>query len=382
MNKVIYLDNAATTAVRVDVAKAMSDAMTENFYNPSALYLPAVETANGIKRAKDTILGAMRAPDGDLYFTSGGTESNNTALFGTKKARGSRIIVGLGEHDSVFAPASVLKEQGYDVVFAPIDRDGTVNVNEFKGLLNENVSFVSVMHASNETGGINDIAALVKMTRQLAPKAVFHSDGVQAFCKIPVSLRNLGVDLYSVSAHKLHGPKGIGGLFVKKGVSIKPLLFGGGQQKGMRSGTENYPAVLGFEKAISGELTEDFAHNISKISDYREYLCAQIRKNFEDAIIITDMKKSVPNILSVAFKDVRGEVLLHSLEKYGIYVGIGSACSSHHESRFKSLLKLDDAHRDGIIRFSISGENDINEVDFVIKAIKDELYTLTKFRRV
>ena len=229
MDKIIYLDNAATTAVYKEVADKVAKAMTEDYYNPSALYSEAVNIATDIRRARDVIKGALHAPDGDVYFTSGGTESNNTALFCTRKAKNSRIIIGGGEHDSVNAAANELLAQGYDVKFAPIDSNGVVIISEFKKLLTENVSLVSIMHASNETGGVNDIAALVKLTKQVAPKAIFHSDGVQAFGKMSVNLRALGVDLYSVSAHKVHGPKGICALFVKKGVSIRPLLYGGGQ---------------------------------------------------------------------------------------------------------------------------------------------------------
>lgn len=381
-NKTIYLDNAATTCVYGDVAQKMARAMTEDYFNPSALYPQAVDIAVELRRIREHIKSAMHAPDGELYFTSGGTEANNTALFCTRKPKGSRIIIGLGEHDSIFVSANELKAQGYDVVFAPIRSDGTVDIDEFKKLLTNKVSLVSIMHASNETGGINDIALLVKLTKKVAPDAIFHSDGVQAFGKINVNLRALGVDLYSVSAHKLHGPKGIGALYVKKGTSVKPLLFGGGQEKGMRSGTENYPSIVGFDCAVQRAIFDEFDENYSKISKYREYLSQQLQNKIDDVVIITDIEKSVPNVLTVAFKDVRGEVLLHSLEKHGILVGIGSACSSHHESRFKGLLGLDTAHRDGIIRFSMSDGNSIDEVDKVVEAIKQELFVLTKFKRV
>lgn len=382
MNRIIYLDNAATTAVSEETAAKMSEAMCEDYYNPSALYAQSALISERIRKARETVKSALHAPDGELIFTSGGTESNNTALFSVKKPKGCRIIIGGGEHDSIFASANALQEQGYDVVFAPIKSDGTVSIDEFKKLLSPSVALVSIMHASNETGGINDIATLIKLTKQVAPKAIFHSDGVQAFGKIPVNLRSLGVDLYSVSAHKIHGPKGIGALFVKKGVYIKPLLYGGGQEKGIRSGTENYPSIVGFESAVNSEILNNFGKNYSKILDYREYLHKQIVNTMPATSIITDIENSVPNVLTVAFKDVRGEVLLHALEKHGILVGIGSACSSHHESRFKKLLGLDESHRDGIIRFSMSGENDISEVDEVVKAIKEELFVLTKFKRV
>ncbi len=381
MDKLIYLDNAATTRTYPEVAKLVAQISTDEYFNPSALYNNASNTSLKIKDARDTIKGALHAPDGELYFLSGGTEANNTALFCTKKTKGSRVIIGLGEHDAIINPANELKMQGYDVVFAPIKNDGSVDIDEFKALLNENVSLVSIMHASNETGAINDIARLVKLTRKFAPKAIFHSDGVQAFGKIKVNLRALDVDLYSISAHKVHGPKGIGALFVKKGISIKPFMYGGGQEKGFRSGTENTPSIIGFAEAV--KINErDFAQNYSKNREFIEHLKTKLNESIGDIVYITPLENSVPNILSVAFKRVRGEVLLHSIEDNGILVGIGSACSSHHESRFKSLLKLDDEHRDGIIRFSISHDNDIIDIDYIVSTIKQKLDILTNYTRI
>lgn len=381
MNKLIYLDNAATTRAYSEVAKAMCKYSEEEYFNPSALYSHSVEISAEIKRCRDCIKSALRAPDGELYFLSGGSEADNTALFCTRKQKNSRVIIGEGEHDAVIKSALELKAQGFDVVFAPIDKNGAVNLSEFEKLLTPNVSLVSIMHVSNETGAINDIATLCRMTKKIAPNAVFHSDGVQAFGKIKVNLRALGVDLYSVSAHKIHGAKGIGGLFVKKGVSIKPLIFGGGQEKGFRSGTENVAAIIGFAGAVSINQA-NFAENYSKKSQYIEYLRKMLQENVPDVCFVSDADNSVPNILTVAFCDVRGEVLLHSLEKHGILVGIGSACSSHHESRFKSLLGLDERHRDGIVRFSIGDFNDISEVDYVVECICKELETLKKYTRI
>ena len=381
MEKLIYLDNAATTRIYPEVAKTVLEESEEDFFNPSALYKPSVALSVKIKNAREEIKAALKAPEGELYFLSGGTEADNTALFCTRKAKGSRVIVGLGEHDAIINSANQLAQQGFDVQYAPINPDGSVNVEEFEKLLNENVSLVSIMHVSNETGAINDIARLVRLTRKYAPKAVFHSDGVQAFGKIKVNLRALDVDLYTISAHKIHGPKGIGGLFVKKGVSIRPLIFRGGQEKGFRSGTENAPCIIGFAKAV--KITNDnFATDYSKKSTFREQLIAKLKKNIDDMVVVSPKNDFAPNILTVAFKDVRGEVLLHDIEDSGILVGIGSACSSHHESRFKGLLGLDERHKDGIIRFSTSYESDINDIDFVVSTIKASLEKLTNYKRV
>lgn len=381
MAKLIYLDNAATTRIYPEVADLIAEESKNDFFNPSALYKPSVALSVKIKNARESIKSALHAGDGELYFTSGGSEGDNTALFCTRKPKGSRIIVGLGEHDAIINGAAQLAQQGYDVVYAPINADGSVNVEEFKNFLTPNVALVSIMHVSNETGAINDVARLCKLTKKIAPNAVFHSDGVQAFGKIKVNLRALGVDLYTISAHKIHGPKGIGALYVKKGTPIKPLIYGGGQEKGFRSGTENAPSILGFAKAVE-ICMENFDFDFAKKAAFKAQLKEKLLSEIDDVQIISGDENFAPNILTVAFKDVRGEVLLHDIEDDGILVGIGSACSSHHESRFKSLLGLDENHKDGIIRFSISYENDENDIDFIVEKIKSSLEKLTGYKRV
>lgn len=381
MEKLIYLDNAATTRIYPEVAKTVQTESVEDFFNPSALYKPSVALSVKIKNARENIKSALKAPEGELYFLSGGTEADNTALFCTKKQKGSRIIVGEGEHDAILNSAAQLAQQGFDVKYAPINHDGSVNIDEFEKLLNDSVSLVSIMHVSNETGAVNDIQKLVRLTKKYAPKAVFHSDGVQAFGKIKVNLRALDVDLYTISAHKIHGPKGIGALYVKKGVSIKPLLYGGGQEKGFRSGTENAPSILGFEQAVK-ICFENFDTDYSKKLVFREQLLSKLNENVKDLIVLSPKSNFAPNILTVAFKDVRGEVLLHDIEDKGLLVGIGSACSSHRESRFKDLLGLDESHKDGIMRFSTSYENDINDIDYIVDTIKCSLDKLTNYKRI
>lgn len=379
-SKIIYLDNAATTRPYNEVVDRFLNCQN-HYFNPSALYQQANDGAITIKNAKKSILKALHAPDGDnLYFTSGGTESDNWAIFATKKPKGSRIIVGDGEHDAVIAPAKELEMQGYDVCFAPVNPDGSVNEEKFAKLVNDNVSFVSIMHVSNETGAVNNIAKLVKIVKSKAPRAIFHSDGVQAFGKTKVNIRNLGVDLYSISAHKIHGLKGIGALYVKKGVSLKPYLFGGGQENGMRSGTENLPMIRAFEEAVRIN-QQNFEANYSKKLCFMENFKSKLVEKLPSTVIISPKEGGVPNILTVAFEIIRGEVLLHSLEKHGILVGIGSACSSHRESRFKKLLGLDDIHRDGIVRFSIGDDCDVIDIEFVVEKIVEEIKVLKDFAR-
>lgn len=376
----IYLDNAATTKMYDEALRVLTEANEKRWFNASALYKEASEESKTIRRARETLLGALKAGDGELYFLSGGTEADNTALFCTRKAKGSRVIVSEGEHDAVINPAKVLKEQGYDVVFAPIKSDGGVDEEKFAALLTPDVSLVSVMHVSNETGAVNDIAKLSAMTKRAAPKAIFHSDGVQAFGKIKVNLRSLGADLYTVSGHKIHGPKGIGALYVAKGAPVKPLVFGGGQEKGFRSGTENGPAIEAFAAAAERTM-RNFEEDCSKKRRYLEYLREGLENGVPDVKIITDTERSAPHILTVAFGGVRGEVLLHALEERGILVGVGSACSSHRESRFKSLLGLDEAHRDGIVRFSVSAFNDFSEVATVVRETADAVARLKEYAR-
>ena len=336
----IYLDNAATTRVYDVANKVLCDTNADFYFNASALYGKAAEAERRLTAARKTLSDMLRADDGEIYFTSGGTESDNTALFCSRKQKGGRIIVGEGEHDAVINPAKQLQQKGFDVVFAPIKKDGAVDVDKFADLLTPDVSLVSVMHVSNETGAVNDIAKLVAMTKRIAPKALFHSDGVQAFCKIPVNLRALGVDMYSLSGHKIHGPKGIGALYVKKGASVHPLLYGGGQEKGFRSGTENTPLVFSFVSAAEQYMSA-CAENNSKKRGLIEYLERLLTDNIANSVTITDLSNCAPHILTVAFDGVRGEVVSHELEKSDILVGIGSACSSHRESRFKKLLGLD-----------------------------------------
>lgn len=357
----IYLDNAATTIPRESVIKTVSEAMRES-YNPSALYLDALKISNKISAAREVVKSALGARDGELIFTSGGTESNNMALTCSRKKKGSRVIIGEGEHDSVFKTASVLRD--VEVVFAPIKPDGGVDEEKFKALLCDNVSFVSIMHVSNETGAVNDIEKLAKLTKRASKNAIFHSDGVQAFLKEDVDLAKLGVDLYSVSAHKVHGPKGIGALYIKRGTPIRPLLTGGGQEKGLRSGTESYPLIAGFCEAVkSFDPTER-----EQVANFKAELLEKLLDSV-DGVRVISPASGVPNILTLAFEGVRGEVLLHSLEDYGILVGTGSACASHHESRFKRLFALEDGYVDGVIRMSFSIDNDMSEIDYIVSAI-------------
>lgn len=363
----IYFDNAATTRTDALAVDALKKYGLENFYNPSALYKPALDNSKVLNEARSEILSLLHG-DGDLIFTASGTEADNMALFGAKKSKTSRIIISSGEHAAVRNPALALKNKGFDVQFAPLNGDGSVNLDEFKKLLNADVALVSVMHVNNETGAVNDVSKIVKLTKAASPMALVHSDGVQALGKVYVNLLNLGVDMYSVSAHKVHAPRGVGALYIKRNVNISPLILGGGQEKGMRSATENLAGIVAFSNILQKylpRLNEDFEKRRAVLERIRERIKTELP---ETAILSPD---NSPHILMLALKGVRGEVMLHSLEEFGIYIGVGSACSSKKGiNKFQTLLGLDEEHKEGIIRISVSEENTLAEADeFVDKLI-------------
>ncbi|MDE6968033.1 MAG: aminotransferase class V-fold PLP-dependent enzyme, partial [Clostridia bacterium] len=239
----IYLDTSATTSMYPEIIDIIKKYAVDNYYNPSALYTKALNVSKDIKEAKQKILNLLNG-NGSIIFTASGTESDNMAMFGSKKFKNCKVLVSNIEHSAIYQSAKKLEMQGVNVEYVSCDKYGSVDEEDFKSKLSDNVALVSIMHACNETGAINDIERLVKLTKAVSPKAIFHSDGVQAVCKIPVNLNKLGVDLYTFSAHKFHGMKGVGGLYIKKGININPIIFGGGQENGLRSATENVSGII------------------------------------------------------------------------------------------------------------------------------------------
>ena len=388
----IYFDNAATTPLDEIAIDALKEYGVEKFFNPSALYREALENTKTLNAARENILKIMHG-DGDFIFTASiqsvrvadkpnasGTEADNMAIYGVKKPKNARIIVSASEHSAMLNPATDLLNKGYDVVFAPLNPDGSVNIDEFKKLLNKDVCFVSIMHVNNETGAVNDLQKIVKLTKSVAPKSIVHSDGVQALMKVKVNLLNLGVDMYSVSAHKVHAPRGVGGLYIRKGVRINPLILGGGQEKGLRSATENLAGIVAFSKILE-KYDKMFNENVEKRKVVLDYLRKKISDSMPEHIIVSP--ENSPHILMLALKGVRGEVMLHSLEDYGILIGVGSACSSKKGiNKFQSLLSLDDEHKEGIIRVSVSETNTIEECDFFLEKLKYLTDKLTDYKRI
>lgn len=356
----IYFDNAATTRVTPEAAQTVFKYLTEKYYNPSAMYHEALDVKNDLENARSVILNQIGG-EGKLYFTSGGTESDNLAFFGTKKKRNSRVIISAVEHAAVYQSAMSLKQAGFDVCVAPVDGSGKIDVEAFSELLNADTSFVSVIHVSNETGAINDIGELARLTKRVAPRALFHSDGVQAGGKIKIDLKSIPVDLYSLSAHKIGAPKGTGALYAAKGVHLNPIIVGGGQEDGVRSSTENTAGIMAFATAFAAAVPL-----IEKSAERLRAIAAYLRKRlgaFDDVMVISPEDGS-PYILSFASASVRGEVIEHALEREGVLVGTGSACSSNKSTRrIPEALNLQGKYASGMVRLSFSRFSSMAEAE-------------------
>ena len=356
----IYFDNAATTRVIPEAAQTVFKYLTEKYYNPSAMYHEALDVKNDLENARSVILNQIGG-EGKLYFTSGGTESDNLAFFGTKKKRNSRVIISAVEHAAVYQSAMSLKQAGFDVCVAPVDGSGKIDVEAFSELLNADTSFVSVIHVSNETGAVNDIGELARLTKRVAPRALFHSDGVQAGGKIKIDLKSIPVDLYSLSAHKIGAPKGTGALYAAKGVHLNPIIVGGGQEDGVRSSTENTAGIMAFATAFAAAVPL-----IEKSAERLRAIAAYLRKRlgaFDDVMVISPEDGS-PYILSFASSSVRGEVIEHALEREGVLVGTGSACSSNKSTRrIPEALNLQGKYASGMVRLSFSRFSSMAEAE-------------------
>ena len=376
----IYFDNSATTRVSQSAADTALRYMTDDFYNPAAAYSPAVRVEKDVNAARARLAAAFRFEPSELIFTSGGTESNNIALSGVLSPMRDkcRIITSAVEHPSVYEPVLAMKNRGYDVVVIGVDSEGRVRPDELSAALTENTGFVSIMHVNNEVGAVNDISELYRIVKEKAPDAVFHSDGVQAFIKFPP----VRCDMYSFSGHKLHAPKGVGGLFVRKGTRFSGGQLGGGQENGLRSGTTNVPSIMALDTACA----EYLADRESRLAAMRE---VKLRL-FNDLSKIPDIRlngpspeEGAPYILNVSFLGVRGEVLLHSLMDKGVLVSTGSACAARHrgKNRILTAMGVTGDRQDGAIRFSFCPENTVREADAAAQAVEDSLRLLRRFRR-
>lgn len=377
----IYLDNAATTRVNEDTLSIINEYLSEKFYNPSALYKQASDVARDIRFAREGICKILNINNDELYYVSSGTEADNAALLLSRKREASRIIISSAEHSAVYNTTQELTRQGYEVVFAPVDSHGKVIIEKFLDLITTNTSLVSIIHVNNETGAINDICKLSSEAKKINKNILFHSDGVQAFTKIKFDLGNSDVDLYSISGHKVNAPKGVGGLYVRRGVTLKPLLFGGGQENNVRSSTENTSGIIALTYAANYS-TLNYANNYNTMKELLYFISDFITLNINNAIINTNLEQSAPNIVSIALPYVRGEVLMHSLEKHNIIIGIGSACTSKKGTkRIPTALNLPKEYHEGMIRLSISPDITRNQLEFACEKIVEEYNELVKYAR-
>lgn len=381
----VYLDNSATTRCLPNVAALMTKIMCEDYGNPSSMHRKGVESEKYIRYAKETIAKLLKVQEKEIIFTSGGTESDNIALIGAAYANhraGRHIITTRIEHPAVLQTCAYLEEQGFQVTYLPVDRSGAVNLYDLEKAMTRGTILVSIMHVNNEIGTIEPIEQAGELIKRLNPNTLFHVDAVQSFGKFAIYPKRMHIDMLSVSAHKIHGPKGAGFLYVNEKAKVRPIIFGGGQQKGMRSGTENVPGIAGM--ALAAE------EAYSDLEGKRNYLYA-LKDRFTDGLAGLDGiringplgRDGAPNVVSVSIQGVRSEVMLHALEDKGIYVSAGSACSSNKPSASATLkaIGVEKQYLDSTIRFSMSVLNTEEDMDYTLRALKELVPMLRRYTR-
>ncbi len=381
----VYLDNSSTTRVSDNAAKSAFEAMTLYYGNPSSMHRKGIEAEKIIKEAREKIASFLGRTANEIYFTSGGTESNNWAIRGATlslKRRGNHIITTNIEHPSVLEVFKVLERQGYKVTYLNTDEDGFIDINDLKKALTEDTVLVSIMYVNNEIGSIQPISEAAEAIKSYNKNILFHVDAVQAFGKIDLVPALAGIDLLSVSGHKIHAPKGIGVLFVRDNANIEPLIYGGGQEKGLRSGTENVPGIAGLSCA-AWEITQNMKEWKIKMESLKKRLKDGILEKIPDVVLNTPEINSAPHILNASFIGTRGEILLHALEGKGIFVSTGSACSSHKGGASHVLKAVGKSleEQDSAIRFSLSHFISEDDIDYVIETLTEEVCEIRKFVR-
>lgn len=381
-----YLDNSATTRTADPVVQIMIEAMQVNYGNPSAKHIKGVEAESYVKEAASIIAKSLKVLDKEILFTSGGTESNNTAIIGTamaNKRKGNHLIVSSVEHASVKEPFNFLEREGFRVTYLPVNSEGIVDLEALKEALDEKTILVSCMHVNNEIGAIEPIEEIGRIVKEYNPDIIYHVDAIQSYGKFRIYPKKLGIDLLSVSGHKIHGPKGSGFLYIKDKTRIKPIIYGGGQQKGMRSGTENVPAIAGLGKAVELIYNSDFDKKIEHLYEVKDHLIDGLEKMEDVQINSKRDGESAPQIVSASFKDVRAEVLLHALEEKNIFVSSGSACSSNKPGLSNTLVAIGLANNllDSTIRFSFNYETSIEEIDYALEVLNTLVPQLRRFVR-
>lgn len=381
----VYLDNSATTRCSERAKDIMVKILMEDYGNPSSLHMKGVEAENYIKEAKKKIAKTMKVDEKEILFTSGGTESNNTALIGAALANrraGNHIITTSIEHASVSATVAYLEELGFRVTYLKVDKDGLISLDELRDAVCEDTILVSMMMVNNEIGALEPIEEAIRVIREKNPKILVHVDAIQAYGKYRIFPKKMGIDLLSVSGHKIHAPKGTGFLFIKDKTKVKPLIYGGGQQKGMRSGTENVPGVAALGEA-SAEIYEDFEEKIEHLYQIKERFVNGVSQIEGVSLNGKTGRDSAPQIVSVSIDGVRSEVMLHTLEDRKIYVSAGSACSSNKPSVSHTLtgIGLKSNLLDSTIRFSFSVHTTEEEIDYALDVMKEVVPKLRRYTR-
>ena len=366
----IYLDNSATTKPCKEALEAVTNALTENWGNPSALYDFGIETARLLRSARTKVAAAMGAEADRVFFTSGGTEADNWALLGTVKRfgkRGKHIITTASEHHAILNCAKELEAQGFEVTYLQPDALGRISLDTLKSVLRKDTILVSVMMVNNETGAVMPISQMAKLTHKLCPEAVFHTDAVQGFLKVPFSAKTLGADLISVSSHKIHGPKGVGALYISPRLkSFPPLLVGGGQESGYRSGTEGTPAIFGFAAACAAgaqSFRQDIAHE-------KELINTLVEKVSTIGGVLINGAHEAPHILSLSIPGVPTQNSINILQESGICVSAGSACAKGHRSHVLTAMNLKPEIIDSSFRVSLCKDTTVEEISALIDGIQ------------
>ncbi len=380
-----YLDNSATTKCSERAKNKMLQTLLADYGNPSSLHMMGVDAERYVKEAQEKIAKTLKAEPKEIIFTSGGTESNNMALIGTamaNKRAGMHLITTGIEHASVAAPMEYLEEQGFRVTYLPVDKDGIISLEKLREAVDEETILVSLMMVNNEIGALEPIEEAVRVIKEKNPKTLIHVDAIQAYGKFRIIPKKLGIDLLSVSGHKIHGPKGSGFLYVKDKTKIKPLIYGGGQQKGMRSGTENVPGIAGLGEAAE-EIYENFEEKVDKMYALKQRFVEGVQKIEGVSVNGKTGRDSAPHIVSVSVDGVRSEVMLHTLEDKNIYVSAGSACSSNKPAVSHTLqqIGLRKDLLDSTIRFSFCVDTTEEEIDYALEVLAEVIPQLRKYTR-
>ena len=381
----VYFDNSATTRCYDSVKDIVVKAMTEDFGNPSAMHLKGVEAEKYIKSSAENLARLLKVQEKEILFTSGGTESDNLALIGAafaNKRSGNHIITTSVEHPAVSQPALFLQEQGFEVTYLPVDSRGVVKMDALKAVLREDTILVSVMYVNNEVGAVMPVEEIAALVHEKSPRALFHVDAIQAFGKYRIYPKKMGIDLLSVSGHKIHGPKGVGFLYINEKAKIQPQILGGGQQGGMRSGTDNVPGIAGLG-AAAVEIYKNLEENVENMYRLKEHIAQGLERIGDIRINGMDLREGAPQILSISVMGVRSEVLLHSLEERGIYVSAGSACSSHKRKPSATLaaMGMSKDQIESTVRLSFCEENTIEEADYFLQVMGELVPMLRRYSR-